>query len=64
MRCVIIIIAVGQDCVTILKIKLKMTKESDARENIDRLLELAGWEITYNRHVTHAYELVTYGAAS
>jgi hypothetical protein len=45
MRCVIIIIAVGQDCVTILEIRLKMTKESDARENIDRLLEQAGWSV-------------------
>ncbi len=45
MRYVIIIIAVGQDCVTILEIRLKMTKESDARENIDRLLEQAGWSV-------------------
>jgi hypothetical protein len=44
-RCVIIIIAVGQDCVTILEIRLKMTKESDARENIDRLLGQAGWSV-------------------
>ena len=45
MRYVIIIIAVGQDCVTILEIRLKMTKESDARENIDRLLGQAGWSV-------------------
>lgn len=35
MKYVIIIIAVGQDCVTILEIRLKMTKESNTRENID-----------------------------
>lgn len=45
MKYVIIIIAVGQDCVTIIKIRLKMTIESDARENIDRLLEQAGWSV-------------------